>query len=389
VQTLCLGVHATYRCRSSGACCSSGWAIDVEPDVAAGLRLAQASGRLGSSPDVPRSLVETPQGVRLGTDTRGRCGFFDLSGDRLCGVHRTLGHAALPSACRHFPRVVLLAPHAVKLTLSHFCPTAAGLLFGASRQPERVVRNAPAFPSACDYEGLDARSSLPPLLRPGVLMSWEGYEGFERAMVRELTGPAGPDLGLARLARAARRAREWTLRAGPQDDFVEQAVEAAAREPAPETGCEADGRLYARVAACVLPGVATPAPAPRWEGALRERVASAWSEHRAPIGCFLAAHAFASWCALQGPGLETTVRAVRAARAVLRVEAARACAISGHALDAGSLREAMRRTDLLLRHLVDPAALARELGREEAPGAPGATPRGRGATARVRRRQNT
>ena len=67
----------------------------------------------------------------------------------------------LPSACRHFPRVYLRDARGDLLTLSHFCPTAASLLF----EPGPVgVIDAPR-PLALDepIEGLDAREVLPPL----------------------------------------------------------------------------------------------------------------------------------------------------------------------------------------------------------------------------------
>jgi hypothetical protein len=52
---------------------------------------------------------------------------------------------------------------------------------------------------------------------------------------------------------------------------------------------------------------------------------------------------------------------------VLRAEAARGCAEgSGRTLDAALLKEAIRRSDLLLHHLVDIEAFARDLSRCEA-----------------------
>jgi hypothetical protein len=64
---------------------------------------------------------------------------------------------------------------------------------------------------------------------------------------------------------------------------------------------------------------------------------------------------------LQGDGLRTTVLGLRVALGVLRAEAGRGCAEAGRVLDAGLLKQAVRRADLLLVHLVDPDALARRL----------------------------
>ena len=117
-------------------------------------------------------------------DAGGACVFFD-PGSRLCAVHRDAGEEALPSACRQFPRVTTLTPLGVSVTLSHYCPTAAGMLF-RDDVPLAVVEAPPAFPAAWPWEGLDAREALPPLLRPGVLMDWPSLERWERFCVSTL-----------------------------------------------------------------------------------------------------------------------------------------------------------------------------------------------------------
>ena len=80
---------------------------------------------------------------------------------------------------------------------------------------------------------------------------------------------------------------------------------------------------------------------------------------------WLAARAFASWMALQGEGLRTTVRALSLSLEVLRAEAARDTGDLTSPLGAPRLLEAFRRADLFLVHLADPEALARRLSRSE------------------------
>ena len=63
-----------------------------------------------------------------------------LGADRRCAVHRQLGRETLPSACRDFPRVVTLTPLGVSITLSHYCPTAAGMLFAPVILSDSIVR---------------------------------------------------------------------------------------------------------------------------------------------------------------------------------------------------------------------------------------------------------
>ena len=148
-----LSIHADYRCRHAGACCTSAWDIPVEPGTEERLRAGLPTGAVGLRP-----IAGLPHGARvvLRTDSRGRCAFLEGGpAHHLCAVHREMGEEALPSACRHFPRVVTLSPLGVSVTLSHYCPTAAGMSLRHSENPRlpchseelrsrRATRNPPA-----------------------------------------------------------------------------------------------------------------------------------------------------------------------------------------------------------------------------------------------------
>jgi len=68
-----------------------------------------------------------------------------------------------------FPRIVLHDARGTFISLSHFCPTAASLLFESTG--EAVIVQAPAALSDIgELDGLDARHVWPPLLRPNMLM---------------------------------------------------------------------------------------------------------------------------------------------------------------------------------------------------------------------------
>jgi hypothetical protein len=343
-----------------------------------------------------------PHGARvvLAADSSGRCAF--LEADRRCAVHRQLGLEALASACRDFPRVVTLTPLGVSVTLSHYCPTAAALLFspvnlrdsrlpGPERSAVPIVEDPPAFPPARPYEGLDARVALPPLLRPGVLMDWPSLERWERFAVSVLAGDArSPEVALDVLASAAEEARRWTPAHGAFEGFFARLLERAL-EPEMEGEESAfhealrDGPRYPRdpahwgsrgwqTAAGCVPHRAQLLPPPGGLGDADTRwVAPAWAALGLPVRRWLASKAFASWLTLQGEGLRTTVLGLRVALGVLRAEAARGCAEAGRALDAALLREAVRRADLLLVHLADPEVFARRLNRGESSGDPAAT----------------
>jgi hypothetical protein len=368
--TRALSIHARYACGRSGACCTAGWAIPVEPDVDDGLRRGWEEGRLraggaASVAELLRPAAGLADGARvlLRQDRHGRCAFFEPHAGNLCAIHRGLGHEALPVACRQFPRLALLAPDAVRITLSHFCPTAAGLLFAPG--PCAIVEDPPAFPPARVYEGLDAREALPPLLRPGVLLGWDGHAAWEAHAVATLAGGAlGPEEALARLEAQAAAASAWTVDDGPFLPFLRGTFALA-----PSAGGGARGSIDEAVAAwrlargCVPPALAAPADLPPGLAeADQGLVVPAWPGQAATVGRYLAAKAFASWCALQGPGLRTTVAALATAWGVLRVEAARACLRAQRPLDAVLLKEAVRAADLLLVHLASSELLARRLG---------------------------
>jgi Fe-S-cluster containining protein len=350
-----LSIHADYRCRNAGVCCSSGWPIPVEPRAEGSLRTALRSGALrpAAAGECLRPAPGLPHGARvvLGSDAEGRCVFLEGGRPALCAVHRGLGEDALPSACRHFPRVVTLTPLGVSVTLSHCCPTAAAMLFRHD-VPLVVTEDPPAFPASWPWEGLDARDALPPFLRPGVLMDWPSLERWERFAVAVLaedgrTAEAALDV----LAGAAEAARRWTSEKGEFAGFFEGVLARAVEGGGP-----------------AFPGALRDGLRDGMAGADARWVAPAWPSLARPLRRWLAAKAFASWLGLQGEGLRTCVVGLRVALGVLRAEAARGCAEAGRALDPGLLKDAIRRADLRLVHLSDPEALARRLSRCETSG---------------------
>jgi Fe-S-cluster containining protein len=380
-----LALHADYRCRSSGVCCTSSWDIPVDPKVEDGLRAALREGRLrpaGAPAEACfQRLAALPHGSRvvLGTDGHGRCVFLEEGLGNLCAIHRQLGASALPSACRDFPRMAVLSPGRASISLSHYCPTAAAMLFrpggGAARSDPllRIVEDPPGFPPSRPYEGLDARDALPPLLRPGVLMSWETHARWEAHAVSTLAEEdVAPEDALVRLVSRAEKVRRWTLGAGDFDGYLDRALRTQAEPTTHGWPKEPATPLAAWCAAAdAVPDVRlAPRPPEELAEADARWVTPAWPSLARPIRRFLAARAFASWLALQGEGLRTTVSGLSLALGVLRAEAGRGCREAGRALDAGILQEAVRRTDLLLVHLASPETLARRLSLCESSPAP-------------------
>lgn len=355
-----LGIHADYRCGRSGVCCASGWEVPVPAAAEGAIRSALASGALQvEDRGVPffRSRRELPDGSRsvLGLDARGRCAFLEAD-PTACAVHRQVGVEALPPSCRQFPRIALLTPVGVFVALSHYCPTAAALLSRPDALPA-IVSEPPAFPASEPWEGLDAREAWPPLLRPGVLLGWDGFQRWQQDAVALLLRDGGsPERGLATLQARATRATAWAPAAGPLPAWLGRVAQEIPDAPASPVGAEDALANWRRVVATV-PEALRAAPPPLGPGPEPE-AARAWGRIMptpaalaAPVSRYLAARLFGSWAAVQGDGLLAWTASVATAFDVLRVEAARACLESGGALDAEGLRAAVRRADLLLLHL--------------------------------------
>lgn len=286
----CLSFHAAYQCRRSGACCSAGWTIPfdaAERDTVARLKL---SGR----------VQESAHGGSAAA-THGRCSFLETSPDGIhaCEIHRAGGHAALPLTCRMFPRIVLHDPRGTFISLSHFCPTAASMLFDADG--DVTVVDAPdALAGSGPLDGLDARDVWPPLLRPGVMMDLDSYDLWERSAIAMLTlENLAPRHAVEALHSATTRIAAW--------------------DPASDVPLAFEVRTAFGAA---------PTPS-----ATRDRAEPA-------VKRWLAARAFGSWMAYQGNGLLTTVRYLRTCLDTFDVELAR---------DHKPL-EAIRRADRLIVH---------------------------------------
>jgi Fe-S-cluster containining protein len=288
-MTKCLNFHARYRCRSTGACCSAGWTIPFTG------KEFQGVSALPLTPGVPfRALSD---GTRVaGVRKDGTCAFLE-DGTHLCEIHRLGGHGALPLTCRMFPRVVLHDPRGTFVSLSHFCPTAAAMLFEPG--PVGIVDAPSTLTNEEPLDGLDARKVWPPLLRRGMLMDLESYDTWERLGVEVLTREGiPPRASLDALDAATTGIAAWSPGRTPLRHVVFDAF--AALSPA----------------TAVL------------------------EDHDPAVKRWLAARLFGSWIAYQGEGLATIVRYLRACLDAFTIELAR---------DRDAL-QAIRRSDRLIIH---------------------------------------
>jgi hypothetical protein len=371
-MVLALNIHAGYECRHSGACCTAGWPIAVEPGPAARIRSDRRLPPIALGTSDP--LSEDAAAI-IQPGAGGACPFFEPAAGRLCAVQRLLGHESLPSACRHFPRVALLEPDAIRVTLSHFCPTAAWMLFRSDVGAPAVVADAAGISDRADHEGFDARQTIPPFLRPGVATDPDTCRAWEAYLVGALdTSGETPEDALARVADTADRIRAWNAKYAALSDHASRVIEAETTEPParPSTMSAASAaRLFERAAASVPEGLARPVMPIGCESADRALIQSRWNGLGRPVRRYLGARAFAAWSAYLGQGLRSQVAMLSVALAVVRVEAARHAAAASRPLDEPILHAAIRSADLLLQHLSNPGILMRSLAGVEgvAPGA--------------------
>ncbi|OFW12990.1 MAG: hypothetical protein A3H29_13160 [Acidobacteria bacterium RIFCSPLOWO2_02_FULL_67_21] len=352
-----LSIHADYRCHRSGVCCTSDWDVPVELPLHRTLDEALAAGRLrpaaapagGGGVLVGGEDLPDDAAAMVARTREGDCVFYHRPSG-LCVVHRDLGEPQLPATCRHFPRLALRDGRGTSISLTHYCPTAAAMLFRDDVRLE-IVEAPAAFPPA-EYEGLVVRpADWPPLLHPRMLMDLEGYAAWERHMVARCAEERlTPEAVIAMLDRDARTLRRYQPGHGPLAGAVAAlpAEPVAASAPADLSGSLG---LFDELMRAV-PDDRKPDPDETGlGGAYLGGVAPEWGRWSRPVNRYLASKAFASWTAYQGRGVLTIVRGLEAALALVRVEAARQCRNAGRALDADLLREAFRDADFVLNHL--------------------------------------
>src|SRR6185503_7385241 len=92
--TYWLSFHASYACRHSGACCSSGWDIPLEKQQLPAIAGAIAGGGIVAPIAWLKPAEGAPEDVVgvLSLKEGGHCIFH---GDG-CAIHSALGHAAMP-----------------------------------------------------------------------------------------------------------------------------------------------------------------------------------------------------------------------------------------------------------------------------------------------------
>jgi Fe-S-cluster containining protein len=359
-----LGFHAGYRCRHSGVCCKSGWTIPVEAPLHRTLQAAVTWGHLRVDHDTGlRGFFEPAVGMPHGEPAvlrhkpDGSCVFFEPQRGNLCAIQRQMGHGHLPSACRHFPRVVVLDPRGTFITLSHVCPTAARMLIAGGSAD--VVTGAIGFDEHVSWEGLDARDALPPLVQSGVLWDWEAWDVWERAVPGRLAREASAERALAWLDGAVRQVALWR----PGTESLIEVVDAALSTSPPPEPAALDASDLLELERLVRESVPSDLRRHLREEPLMpaQLEVPGWEAWASVVGRYLAARAFAGWVGYFGSGLVTWYESVLAAYAVLRASCARLTLAGGRELDEALMIEALADADRALVHMASAADLAAAL----------------------------
>lgn len=129
-------VLADYGCGRTMVCCRSPWRANLLEGEAEELEdlLSLSHPVLAAR---WRQAVVRHGGVDVVRQPGGRCALLAES-SRACELHADAGLAALPSACRNFPRSVTATPVGWEVAMHLSCPTAAGMVASAP-QPFRWV----------------------------------------------------------------------------------------------------------------------------------------------------------------------------------------------------------------------------------------------------------
>lgn len=346
-------MHAGYRCRHSGACCSGVFAIPAEPHVVEIVR----SLDIGPRPEAASLFVRragAPGTEFIGARRDGSCVFVEMDNGHLCAIHRRAGGDALPSSCRHFPRVFLHDARGIFVSLSHFCPTAAAMLLEDG--PLAIVEAESPLVLDGTIETFDAVDALPPLLQPILLMDLEAYDAWERAAVATLAREdLTVDEAVALSGSATEALRKWKVGGRPLASSVTECFRDADAHPLAVDDHRRDPLRLALLGAPFAVNEAS------WEKLVRP----AWGTFDPAVKRYLAGKLFGNRIAYEVKGLRSIVEWLRMSLALLRSEATRVCEQAGAVLDRRMFIEAIRATDLLLVHRVDSRELARILARRE------------------------
>jgi hypothetical protein len=241
------------------------------------------------------------------------------------------------------------------VSLSHYCPTAAALLFDAA---PLVLQLLPARVADL-VEGLDARASLPPAVSESVLIDWDGLSAWDAAVVAVCARDISTDAVLHTLQALHQHVVDWRPAATPLSLWLAGFLRTP--PPAAAAARPIDWSLDARIREAGPATLGAPPPFPDAARVWRAGLHRAWPAVAPILRRYLAARSVACWPLHAGRGLATQIRYLDALLVVLRGEIARRFDDPLGPVPRSVLVAAIRETDRLVLHLADPGVLAARL----------------------------
>ncbi|HNY26919.1 MAG TPA: hypothetical protein PLA90_14280 [Candidatus Sumerlaeota bacterium] len=398
----CLEFQSDFHCSQCGACCCSDWVVSISQNLFDRIARALREGRLVAPGVTPENAMTRNENApehrnlfhaHLAFGPQG-CPFLEREGERTaCAIQRQLGSEALPLICQVYPRICILQPNRVSLTLSNYCPTARQALWREDLEGAGVaiVKNPPAFPVTAVYAGHDTVEQKPPLLRPQMPLTWEAYERWEQFCVERMADERlTPENALIHILTAAEKIRGWAgtgpIPVGPIESLAqsEAAVdpEALSQQIAqlpsglplcrnlyellfqPLSGDKSSRltELFQTFQDIYGPSFDPQSPAfLRLTGDYDQFVRPFWPQWERPLRRYLASKLFANYYAYEGHGLRTGLYGVVLILATLRIHAILLAQAARRPLDKPLLDEAFALTDRYWLSIAERETLAHGL----------------------------
>jgi Fe-S-cluster containining protein len=399
----CLEFQSDFHCSQCGRCCQN-WLVSVEKAQYDRIAQALQEGQLVVSGvtaensmarnEIPPGFGSTQAYAHFLFGPQG-CAFLEREGDHTaCAVQRQLRPDALPIICQVYPRVCILQPRRVCLTLSNCCPTARQKLWREDLPDAGVaiVENPPAFSPTVNYAGHDTVEQKPPFLRPQTPLTWEAYGRWERFCLERMADERlTPENALIHILTAAEKIRGWAGTGPAPIRLIESLVQTEAEVDPGQLSQQIErlpnGLLLCRdlyellFQSLSLEGTSRlpeliqtfqeaygSASGDAQNGALSRLtedydrfVRPFWSQWERAVRRYLASKLFANYYAHEGHGLRTGLYVVVLILATLRLHATLLTRIAQRPLDVPLLDEAFALTDLYWFSMVARDVLAHGL----------------------------
>lgn len=398
-----LEFQSDFRCSQCGECCCSDWVVSLDKTQHERIAQALRTGDLtvpGVTADSALTRNENPSDLGFGlfhahlTFGPAGCPFLERESDSTaCAIQRQLGPGALPIICQVYPRICVLEPRRVCLTLSNCCPTARAKLWREDLDGPGLTRveNPPAFPPDGAYAGHNTLERKPPFLRPQVPLTWEAYARWERFCLERMADERlTPENALLHILTAAEKIRGWAGNGSVPVGVIESLAQTEAAVD-PDQLTEQIERLPCGLALCrnlyelLFQSLSPKGDSPLTEilQTFQEAYGSAsdtqhaalsrltgdydhfirpfWPQGERAVRRYLASKLFANYYAYEGHGLRTGLYVVVLILATLRLHATLLARRAQRPLDVTLLDEAFALTDRYWLNMVARDVLAHGL----------------------------